>query len=166
MTLLFVGAREQRRHSPVAKVEVACVLLLSLCIADVLLICNPAWYPMPDAWCLRIRILHSQPYTRDPTHRPVEARTPHVSLICWHDYDFVAKPGGSWRCRCNCDAAAASKWMALWPIPDVRPMCESCSQRLWKMLPMDFDPVQITCELRSPENVDKRFHFFLPYSIV
>lgn len=31
---------------------------------------------------------------------------------------------------------------------------------------MDFDPVQITCELRSTENVDKRFHFFLPYSIV
>lgn len=58
------------------------LLLLSLCIvvaaAASTLICNP----------------DSRPYTRDPTHRLVEARTLHVSLICWHDYDFVAKPGG------------------------------------------------------------------------
>lgn len=58
------------------------LLLLSLCIAVAAaastLICNP----------------DSRPYTRDPTHRLVEARTLHVSLICWHDYDFVAKPGG------------------------------------------------------------------------
>lgn len=38
----------------------------------------------------------------------------------------------------------ASEWLS-----DQFAMCESCSQRLWKMLPMDFDPVQITCELRS-----------------
>lgn len=124
---------------------------------------------------LQSRLMHShspQPAiyastsTRDPTHRLVEARTPHVSLICWHDYvcfDFVAKPGGSWRCRCNCDAAAASKWMALWPIRDVRELLATFMENtttygLWSR-------ADLTCELRDlrktqQKSKDKRSFLF------
>lgn len=66
------------------------------------LILNPAY-------CL----LHS--HIADPTHRLVDARTLHVSPICWHDYDFAAKQPTRRELKMPmwlCDAAAG-KWMAI-----------------------------------------------------
>lgn len=52
---------------------------------------------MPSHNLFRLSLLenlrrHPHPPCGDPPHRLVGARTPHVSLICWHDYDFSVKP--------------------------------------------------------------------------
>lgn len=105
MTLLFCLLH--MRHSPMAKVKVKvrridrveCILQLSLL---------KHWTEADGD--LQSRLLNSHSHTGtststrvckyasipDPIHRLVDARTLHVSLICRHDYDFVAKPGGSW----------------------------------------------------------------------
>lgn len=56
-------AREQRRHSPMAKVEVACVLLLSLCIAALAVGRSADLQSslLPDAWCCLMHSHSPQP---------------------------------------------------------------------------------------------------------